>query len=339
MFRFSTNGALTALFAFGGTNGGNPQGQLITAPDGSFFGTIPESGPNGFGTVFRMTTNGILTTLVPFNETNGANPEDGLVLGQDGNFYGTASDGGGNASAGTVFRVSPGGALMTLSTFNTTNGFIPLAGLVQGNDGTLYGTTAFGGSNNLDFGTIFKITTNGLLTSLFSFHFTDGAKPVAKMIFGPDGNLYGTTSGGGAGDTNEGFGTVFRLTTNGELTSLVLFQGTNGLNPQAPLALGPDGNLYGSTAEGGTGGGGTLFRIVLTPHLTGIAKLANGSRFVSGIGPSAGPFRLLASTDLFTPLASWTLLTNSAFANDGTFSFTDTGAATLPVRFYRLTTP
>jgi uncharacterized repeat protein (TIGR03803 family) len=211
--------------------------------------------------------------------------------------------------------------------------------LVQGSDGTLYGTTAFSGTNLPNAGTIFKITTNGALTTLFNFHSTDGAKPVAKMIFGPDGNLYGTTAGGGLSNTKNGFGTVFRITTNGIFTPLVLFQGTNGSDPQAPLAIGADGNLYGTTTAGGTGGGGTIFRIVLAPHLSGVAKLANGSRVVTGTGPASSPFRLWASTDISRPIASWTLLTNSFFAADGTFSFTDTGAAAIPVRFYRVSTP
>src|SRR4030095_14685530 len=165
----------------------------------------------------------------------------------DGNFYGTTSTGGPKANGG-VFRVTPGGILTPLFSFNNTNGSTPLGGLVQANDGNLYGTTALGGTNS-NFGTIFKVTNNGVLTTLFNFHFTDGKVPSANLIFGNDGNLYGTTQFGGFTEGNpaaNGLGTVFRITTNGVFTSLVLFQRTNGSNPQAPLVLGKDGNLYGT---------------------------------------------------------------------------------------------
>jgi hypothetical protein len=96
-----------------------------------------------------------------------------------------------------VFRVTPEGVLTTLFTFNNTNGPNP-NGLVLANDGTFYGTTAFGGTNS--FGTIFNVTTNGVFTTLFNFHFTDGQAPSTKMVFGNDGNLYGTTFFGGFTD-------------------------------------------------------------------------------------------------------------------------------------------
>src|SRR5579862_1348587 len=200
VFRFSTNGILTTLASFNGTNGANPQCQLVMDINGTFYGTAPEQGPGGFGTVFRVTTNGVLTTLVSFTSDNGANPEDGLTLGNDGNCYGTASNGGAK-DLGTIFKVTPGGVLTTIFSFSDTNGASPLGGLVQGNDGDFYGTTGFG-ATNLSFGTIFKVTTNGVLTTLFTFHFTDGEEPSSKLIFGNDGNLYGTTGFGGSTSNN-----------------------------------------------------------------------------------------------------------------------------------------
>ena len=339
VFRFSTNGVLTTLVSFNGTNGANPQCQLVMDANGTFYGTAPEQGLGGFGTVFRITMNGVLTTLVAFNGDNGANPEDGLTVGADGNFYGTTANGG-IKRLGTVFRITPGGALTTLFSF-VNEGTFPLGGLVQGADGTLYGTTGFGSTNpDFDFGTIFKIATNGVLTTLFEFHFTDGEEPSSKLIFGSDGNLYGTTGFGGS-TTNDpvgnGLGTVFQITTNGAFSSLILFQGTNGSNPQGPLVLGNDGNLYGTTVQGGAGGGGTIFRIVPTARFTSIALRPGGSVLITGTGPPSAAYRLWASGDVTLPVASWTLLTNSAFAADGTFSFTDVGAAAImSARFYRV---
>src|SRR5262249_6572676 len=342
VFRFSTNGTLTRLTSFGGTNGANPQCQLVMDAAGNFYGTTPVAAPNSFGTIFRVATNGVVSTLVAFNQTNGASPQcDALAVGNDGNFYGTTV-GGGTNGLGSVFRVPPGGTLTSLFSFNNANGSQPQGGLIQVKDGNFYGTTTFGGSG--DFGTIFKIITNGVLTTLFNFHFTDGSLPLTKLIQGNDGALYGTTLFGG--DTNgifgsAGQGTLFRITTNGVFTSLVLFQGTNGSNPFGSLIVGPDGNLYGTTTHSGLGGGGTIFRVVLSaqPQLAGVIKLANGSSVVTGTGPAASGFRLWATTNVSRPFSTWTLLTNSVFASDGTFSFTDNAAANMPARFYRVSVP
>jgi uncharacterized repeat protein (TIGR03803 family) len=282
---------------------------------------------------------------VAFNQNNGASPQcDGLAVGNDGNFYGTTADGG-DFGLGTVFRVTPSGDLTLLASFNLANGSQPQGGLVLGADGNFYGGAAFGGPFPGNFGNVYKVTTNGELTPLFNFQFTDGQEPTARLIQANDGTLYGTTVFGGftndipgnPGVASAGFGTVFRITTNGVFTSLVQFQNTNGSGPLDQLLMGPDGNLYGTTTHGGPGGGGTIFRIVLTPRLDGISTLANGNVFLTGTGPSGNPFRLWASTDLAKPLALWTPLTNSTFAADGKFSFVDTGAT--PARFYRVSTP
>jgi uncharacterized repeat protein (TIGR03803 family) len=291
IFRFSTNGTLTTLASFDGINGANPQCQLVMDDSGNFYGTAPEQGPSGFGTVFRVTADGGLTTLVSFNSTNGASPEDGLTAGSDGSFYGTTANGG-SSDMGTVFRVTIDGLLKTLFSFNNTNGVSPLGGVVQGSDGNLYGTTGFGGTNS-GFGTIYKLTTNGILTTLFDFKPADGEIPAAKLVFGNDGNLYGTTTTGGfTGDNSggAGFGTVFRITTNGLFTPLLLFEGTNGSNPQGPLALGKDGNLYGTTARGGTSGGGTIFRVLsafsVTTNLPPVVAITSPIDGTSVVGPA-----------------------------------------------------
>src|SRR5262249_27901001 len=148
-------------------------------------------------------TNGVLTSLVSFNNTNGATPRDGLTLGDDGNFYGTTV-GGGASNLGTVFRMTPAGDLTTIFSFSNTNGANPLGGLTLGKDGYFYGTTGFGGTN-FSFGTVYKITTNGNLTTLFNFHGTDGEEPSFRLISGNDERLYGTASFGGSSG-NDPFG-------------------------------------------------------------------------------------------------------------------------------------
>ena len=340
VFRFSTNGTLTTLASFDGTNSGtSPDCPLLIDANGNLYGTAPQSGPGLRGTVFRVATNGVLTILASFSGPNGSTPRDGLVMGPDGNFYGTTAAGGAH-NLGTVFRMTPASTLTTLFSFNNTNGANPIGGLVFGQDGFLYGTTGFGGTN-LSFGTIFKLSTNGNLTTLFNFHNTDGEEPSFRLVFGNDGRLYGTASF--AGDpTNSpsgiGSGSVFSITTNGTFTTLFLFHGTNGSNPAASLTLGPDGNLYGTTPQGGPGGGGTIFRVSLAPQFAGIAKLPDHRLVLTATGPSGTPFRLWTSTNVATPFPSWTALTNGAFGEEGTFSYTDTPPAAVQ-GFYRLSAP
>jgi len=331
---------LTTLASFDGTNNGiDPRCTLVMDTNGDLLGTTPQSGPGLRGTAFKVTSNGVLTTLVSFNTTNGSAANDGLVIGADGNFYGTTA-GGGVGNVGTVFRLTPAGALTTLISFNTTNGANPVGGLVSGPDGLLYGTTAFGGTN-LGFGTIFKITTNGDLTTLFHFSGTNGEDPSARLIFGNDGKLYGTASFGGS-TANSPFGTgsgsVFSITTNGVFTTLVLFQGTNGASPSASPTFGPDGNLYSTTSQSGVGGGGTIFRVVLAPRFSGIAQLPDHRLVLNASGPAGTSFRLWTTTDLAIPALSWIVLTNSAFDNDGTFSYTNDPSGSLR-GYYRLTIP
>ena len=266
IFRITPNGTLTTLVSFNYTNNGaNPTG-LTPGNDGTFYGTTQIGGDNGDGTIFQVTTNGSLTTLVNFNhDITGAQPT-GLTLGNDGNFYGTTASGGGSNS-GTVFQMTPSGTLTTLVTFSgTTDGAYPQAPLTLGNDGNFYGTTYQGGDLNLNynrgFGTIFKITTDGQLTTLVNFNGANGAKPITAPMLGQDGNFYGLTDSGGNTNLNygSGYGTVYQLTPNGQLTTLVYFNNTNGATPSG-LAFGKDGNFCGTTRAGGNGNLGTAFSL------------------------------------------------------------------------------
>src|SRR5438477_8439935 len=211
IFKMTMSGVITTLASFNRTNGASPSGRLLLGIDGNFYGTTVAGGPNEAGTVFQMKPDGALTTLLLFNGTNGANPYGGLVQGTDGNLYGAASHGGANG-CGTVFRIKPDATLTTLFSFNGTNGAYPFAGLIQGSDGILYGSTLSGGSGydgslNSGYGTLFGITTNGVLVSLGLFNGTNGAHPVTGLVQGSDVNLYGTTAGGGS----HGAGNIYRV--------------------------------------------------------------------------------------------------------------------------------
>jgi uncharacterized repeat protein (TIGR03803 family) len=134
---------------------------------------------------------------------------------------------------------------------------------MQSQDGSFYGTTYYGGTNG--YGTVFRLTTNGTLNTLVSFNDTNGGYPQAPLVQAADGSFYGTTRTGGT-LTNQSvpvlaYGTVFRLTTNGDLTTVVSFNGTNGAYPQAGLVQGADGGFYGTTSAGGASGNGTVFML------------------------------------------------------------------------------
>ena len=178
--------------------------------------------------------------------------------------------------AALLVAAGPGHAqtVMPLVSFATTNGAYPEANLTPGPDGNFYGTTSLGGS--FGYGTVFKVTTNGVLTTLVNFNNTNGANPMASLTLGADGNFFGTTYGL-PGSTRTG--TVFKVTTNGVLTTLVNFNNTNGAKPNASLTLGADGNFYSTTWGGGSSDKGTVFKVTTNGVLTTLVNFtsANGA--------------------------------------------------------------
>jgi len=212
VFQFSTNGTLAILHSFTGDGSSDDGAYPYTAPlvegaDGVFYGTASAGGTNNAGTIFQITTNGTLTNLFEFNNTDGLNPYAGLSFGTDGNLYGTTASGGTNG-AGTAFQITTNGVLTTLFQFGGADGlYYSEGGLVAGNNNTLFGTTYRGGAKND--GAVFQLTTNGLLTTLYSFtNGSDGADPFAGVMRDASGNLYGTALYAG---TNGGYGTVYSL--------------------------------------------------------------------------------------------------------------------------------
>ena len=273
VFKITPGGTLTTIYNWcsqpnctDGTYFSLSGNTLIQAADGNFYGTNNGGGTGtagcffgdgGCGTVFKLTPSGTLTTL--YNWCSQPNCADGqfpgnLIQGTDGNFYGTTTYGGAN-SGGTIFKITPGGALTTLYQFcsqpNCADGGNPGAGLVQASDGNFYGTTGGGGASYG--GTVFKLTPNGTLTTLYSFcsqaNCADGGDP-AGPVLGSDGIFYGTTAFGGP----TGGGTFFQVTPNGVLTTLYSFctqvKCTDGSGPgtgPSTLAQGTNGIFYGVT--------------------------------------------------------------------------------------------
>jgi uncharacterized repeat protein (TIGR03803 family) len=249
--------------------------------DGSLYGTTEAGGntdvlcDSGCGTIFSITPAGTLTTLYSFcaqtDCLDGAVPLAGVVQASDGNFYGTTLLGGRNGY-GIVFKLTPSGALTVLYSFCTrtlcADGARPAAGLVEGADGNLYGTTSYGN------GTVFKITLTGKLTKLYSFcsqtNCVDGAAP-SGLVQGTDGDFYGTTGSGGANDV----GGVFKITPAGTLTALYSFDSNDGAYPSAGVIQATNGRFYGTARSGG------VYDCLYAPNICGT---------IYGLGVGLKPF-------------------------------------------------
>ncbi len=262
VFKITPSGTLTTLHSFDQKDGQTPLAPLVQAGDGSLYGTTQYGGsgiPEG-GTVFKITPSGTLTTLYNFCSqsscADGERPFAGLVQASNGDFYGATGYGGAHG-VGTVFKITPSGTLTTLCDFcaarsGCADGVEPTAGLIQATNGNFYGTASDGGAN--DFGSVFKISPSGTLTTLHSFGSgADGQWPFAVLVQATDGNLYGTT-----------YNSVFKISPDYPytLTTLHTFDGTDGANPVAGLVQATDGNFYGTTSQGGAYNQGTIFRLV-----------------------------------------------------------------------------
>jgi uncharacterized repeat protein (TIGR03803 family) len=291
---------LTTLLSF--THHAYTRAGLVQATNGDLYGTTLDSGAHGVGTIFKITPSGMPTTLYSFcSQTgcaDGEYPRAGLVQGTDGDFYGTTEAGGTNCAlggCGTVFKITPGGALTVLYSFCSQSGCLdglqPLAGLIQATNGDLYGTTYGGGAKGI--GTVFKITPSGTLTMLHSFcsqsGCLDGAYPFAALIQATNGDFYGTTAAGGS---NGNYGTIFKMTPGGTLTTIYSFCSQSGClegdSPYAGLVQAANGDFYGTTTAGGANNTGTVFKVTPSGTLTTLYSFCSQSGCPDGAIPYAG---------------------------------------------------
>jgi len=293
IFTYDSAGNFTSIYSFGPYNssiGVGPDAPLIQASDGMFYGTAYVGGNtacagstgtvsrSGCGAIFDLTATSAPASLHAFAGSEGAYPGAAL-LPLNGNFYSTTAGGGtlnctsyASPGCGTIFEMTPGGAITSLYAFSGSDGADPSSTLTLASDGSMYGTTSFGGGIACNIsgpysgcGTVFKIDAAGHFTSLHSFSGPDGAYP-NRIMQASDGNFYGTTFGGGdaacAGKYGPGCGVVFRMDSAGNVTVLYAFTGaSDGSWPAAGLIVGADSNLYGSTQYGGVNDDGVLFRI------------------------------------------------------------------------------
>jgi uncharacterized repeat protein (TIGR03803 family) len=302
VFKMTSKGKVTPIYSFcaqpGCTDGVAPFFGPVEASDGKFYGTTPNAPAVGNqGTIFKVTAAGKLTTLLSFDGTNGADPSSPVLQAADGSLYGTT----GSSAAfffGTLYKITTKGAFTTLHGFTGADGFLPAQNLAQAPDGNIYGTTYWGGVNNEcanGCGTAFQFNpTTGTFKTIYNFctetNCADGSAPNGVML-GSDGNLYGTTQGGG-----NAWGTVFELTPAGALTTLYAFCAqTNcidGSIPQAGLLQATNGTFYGVTTWGGASaadgsvGDGTVFSVSvgLGPFVSFVNKAAKVGQTVQILG-------------------------------------------------------
>jgi uncharacterized repeat protein (TIGR03803 family) len=268
--RITPGGAETVMHSFGGTgDGAAPDGSLIQASDGNLYGMTGEGGANGTGAVIKISLAGLESVLYSFgtpSSGDGTTPLGSLVQGSDGNLYGMTYSGGngGFGNGGTIMKVTLAGAETVLHSFielGNINGATPTGNLIQGTDGNLYGL-AYGGPTGA--GVVLKVTPAGVVSVLSDFSPCCGVSSGGDLLQAIDGAFYGLGSGG----TN-GTGTLLKATLAGNLTIVYSFQNStskDGANPgDSGLVQGSDGNLYGTTLNGGANGTGAIVKFVISP--------------------------------------------------------------------------
>jgi uncharacterized repeat protein (TIGR03803 family) len=342
VFKITTNGNLTTLYAFtNGTDGTMPLAGLTLGNDGNLYGTTSGNGLGGG--VFEMTTNDVFITLAQFPRgffTPGyiaIGPDGVLTQGSDGNFYGTAMTVNTDPAVdrdnygGAIFRLSVGetnDVLTNLYLFDsgaeTTNGTMPKCALVQGANGAFYGTTRGEGAGSG--GTVFQITPNSVLTTLYhftTFHLNSG------LVLGSDGNFYGVATST-ADDQFE----IYEITPSGTETTLAtnMVPINNDTLAAGPMIQASDGNFYGTASVGGTNNDGMVFRlnVPLEPIVRLLAQ-SNGALTLTWNGVAGHTYQVQYSADL----ANWNDWGDPVVATNGSLSMTDS-IGTNTLRFYQV---
>jgi uncharacterized repeat protein (TIGR03803 family) len=317
----------------GGADSKNPEAALVEGSDGALYGTTYFGDSAHRGTIFKLNKDGSGYSVIhSFTGTpDGQQPVSKLLEGSDGALYGTTFFGGA-ANGGAIYTLqNDGSGYGVLYSFQTSggDGVAPDAGLLEGSDGVLYGTTYHGGSGQA--GTVFAINKDGSgYNILRSFQSTggDGQRPDNELIEGADGALYGAT--------DYAQGTIFKLNKDGSAYAILrTFVGANGDGNVAKGALVQlaNGVLYGTTQRGGNTGPGCVFALSSSPLVPRVLSLSSSSssNLLRCTGTSAVQHDVLRSTDL----SSWSALATLTSQTNGSFQYSDL-APPNPKAFYRL---
>jgi uncharacterized repeat protein (TIGR03803 family) len=281
--------AFHVLYAFvpGQGDGYSPSSALTRDNMGNLYGTTGFGGASGEGTVFALAADGTDRVIYSFaGGADGSIPVAGVIRDKSGNLYGTTYQGGSSncegEGCGTAFRISSSGAETVLHVFTGgSDGSQPLASLVEDTTGNLYGTTWLGGANGS--GVVFVLAPNGAETVLHAFAGgSDGAGPGGGLLRDAAGDFYGTTAGGGSGNS----GTIFKISADGTESVLYSFKGgKDGDNPLSTLIEDASGNFYGTTLSGGRRNLGTVFKLASEGSESVLYSFRGGR---DGAGPLAG---------------------------------------------------
>jgi uncharacterized repeat protein (TIGR03803 family) len=292
------SGTITPLASFNGTNGSGPGGGMVMDASGNLYGMTSGGGASNDGTVFEIAhASGTITTLASFNGINWASPPSGLLMDGSGNLYGTTTYGGAS-NDGTVFEVAAGSnTITTLASFTGGNEAYPLGNLLMDGQGNLYGTTQ--GASQLGgysgYGAVFELAAGShTITTLATFSATtskngkttsdNGRYPQGGLVMDSHGDLYGTTANGGA----SGDGTIFEVVAgSGKATTVVTFNGSNGNDPQGGLIMDRNGNMYGTTFNGGAANDGIVFELPSGSSTVSVLASFGGA---NGSGPAGSLF-------------------------------------------------
>jgi uncharacterized repeat protein (TIGR03803 family) len=255
---------VSTLVNFNGTNGADPYfTTFVQGRDGRFYSTTYSGGASNLGAVIKINlSDNISIVLHSFSGTDGSYPGGGLTLATNGNYYGTTVMGGTN-NFGVLYSITTAGTLTVLHNFaGGSDGEYPYGPPIQATDGNFYGATS-GTPDSSNGATIYKLTSTGVYSVIFTFSESTTGVGVYGLVQGSDGDLYAPANADGAYNA----GTIVKVSTAGVLKETHTFNPDNDggygpIYPVAPPIQASDGNLYGTTHDGGTDGKGTLYEIV-----------------------------------------------------------------------------
>ena len=318
VFSVTPTGTYSAIYSFTSSTGTSPRGALVQGSNGVLYGTLTNFSENNStgGAIVGITSSGLATTLHTFANwtpnglfdinSDGSVAEAGLASTRDGTLYGVTYTGG-STGGGTIYSVSTSGTFTLLYTFPgygstgaATTGANPNSALTLGVDGNLYGVTRYGGANGT--GTIYRITPAGVQTTLQSFPVASipgecgspSPQNAGTLVLGSDGKLYGTQCSGGTNDTGYFYRFDPGTSTIADLYNFAAGDSGNvgGAIPNGSLAVGPDGNFYGTTSEGGTNGNGAIFAVTTSGTFTTVYNFS-----AAGTADGQYPWPLIVGTD------------------------------------------
>lgn len=296
VYKLTLKGTETVLYSFGASSddGTYPNQGVTMDSHGNLCGVTEDAGSHNAGTVFKVTPDGAETILHTFTSSpsDGAYPFGPVILDAKGNIWGTTSSGG-RHGYGTIFRISSGGVEAIVHSFDpsTGDGDTPFSGLVVDRHGNFYGTTTAGGTYNA--GIVFELTSKGVYSILYNFgsNAGDGNTVNSSVILDAEGNVYGVTVLGGSSNN----GIVFKLTPGSPWTETILYNfggysQSDGSQPSGPLVIDSEGNLYGTTYQGGNYflNAGTVFEVSPAGYETVLYDFVGNA---DGAGPSGGLLR------------------------------------------------